>query len=139
MDMEKLLQTDVKVNIGHDKYAARIDTGNHQLVADEPVTKGGQDTGPAPYQLLLASLGSCTVITVKMYAERKGWDLQSVDVSLNMEQETTTEGKHTVFLRRLQLQGNLTDEQRQHLLKIAEKCPVAKLLTGKIEITSQLA
>jgi putative redox protein len=136
--MEKLLETDVKISIGQEKYLAHINTGNHAIVADEPVAKGGKDAGPNPYQLLLASLGSCTTITVKMYAERKGWDLQSIDVALNMEQETTQEGKHTVFMRRLQLRGNLTDEQRQRLLQVAKACPVAKILTGKIEIDSQL-
>lgn len=136
--MEKLLDNDVKVFLGSDKYTTQVDTANHIFLADEPESKGGFDKGPAPYQLLLASLGSCTAITVKMYAERKNWPLESVNVTLNMEQEETPQGKHTVFVRTLHLGGNLSHEQQQRLLTVAKACPVAKILSGRIEINSKL-
>lgn len=137
--MEKLLDNDVKVFLGGEKYTTQIDTVNHMFLADEPETKGGFDKGPAPYQLLLASLGSCTAITVKMYAERKNWTLENVHVTLNMEQEETPQGKRTVFIRTLQLNGTLSQEQQERLLTVAKACPVAKILTGTIEIDSRLA
>lgn len=136
--MEKLLQNDVFVALGTEKYTTKITTRTHQLIADEPVDAGGVDKGLAPYELLLASLGSCTAITVRMYADRKEWDLQHIDVQLGLEQENTKTGKHTVFLRKLKLTGNLDEKQRERLLAIAKQCPVAKVLNGQIEIKSQL-
>lgn len=136
--MEKLLENGVRIALGKEKYTAVAYARQHTLLADEPYSDGGSDMGFAPYELLLASLGSCTAITMRMYAERKQWDLQHVDVQLNMEQETTAEGKHTVFLREVKLTGNLSDEQRQRLLQIAKACPVAKVLGGKIDIVSRL-
>lgn len=136
--MEKLLDKDVSIVLGKQKYATQISARNHQLIADEPKTAGGTDKGFAPYELLLASLGSCTAVTLRMYADRKEWDLQQIDVQLNMEQEITKEGKHTVFLRQLKLKGDLDDKQKERLLAIAKQCPVAKILNGEIEIQSQL-
>ena len=136
--MEKLLENGVRIALGKEKYTTVAYARKHTLLADEPYGHGGSDMGFAPYELLLASLGSCTAITMRMYAERKRWDLQHVDVQLNMEQETTAEGKHTVFLRDVKLTGNLSDEQRQRLLQIAKACPVAKVLGGKIDIVSRL-
>lgn len=136
--MKKLLDNDVKVFLGNEKYTSRIDTVNHVFLADEPEEDGGLDKGPAPYQLLLASLGSCTAITVKMYADRKNWPLENIHVTLNMEQEETPQGKRTVFIRSLQLNGALSQEQQQRLLAIAKACPVAKILAGTIEIDSRL-
>jgi putative redox protein len=136
--MNKLLKSDVQVALGRQKYTAQVYARGHVLIADEPIEDGGSDLGFAPYELLLASLGSCTAITLRMYADRKLWDLQHVDVQLNMEQESTEHGKHTVFTRRLKLTGNLDDGQRQRLLQVAKACPVAKILSGKIEINSQL-
>ncbi len=136
--MEKLLEQGVSISLGKQNYATQIHARTHKLVADEPKKDGGTDTGFAPYELLLASLGSCTAITVRMYADRKEWDLQHIDVALNMEQETTKEGKHTIFFRELKLTGNLDQKQKERLLSIAKQCPVAKILNGRIEINSQL-
>ena len=111
-----------------------IRIGPHTLTADEPVDKGGEDTGPAPHELLLAGLASCTSMTVKMYAERKGWPLESIEVAVA--------GDHVdgafVMTRHVALKGVLTDEQRARLLDIANKCPVHRTLTGPIRIDTDL-
>jgi putative redox protein len=112
-----------------------VHIGPHHLVADEPVENGGDDAGPAPHDFLLAALGACTSITVKMYATRKGWPLTSCEVHLSQRKE---DGKH-VIERDIQLVGALDEEQRARLLEIANKCPVHKTLTGEIEIHSKLA
>ncbi len=135
--MEKLLEQAISITLGKQKYATQITARNHTLIADEPKEEGGSDTGFAPYELLLASLGSCTAITLRMYANRKEWDLQQIDVKLNIEQTSTKEGKHTVFHRDIKLKGNLDDKQKERLLAIAKQCPVAKMLNGQIEIKSQ--
>lgn len=136
--MEKLLEQDVHISLGTEKYTTQINVRTHTLIADEPTTIGGADKGFAPYELLLASLGSCTAITIRMYADRKEWDLKHIDVILNMEQEETKTGKHSVFHRALKLEGNLDIKQKERLLAIAKQCPVAKILKGQIEIESAL-
>jgi putative redox protein len=116
-------------------FRQTVRIGEHTLVADEPVSNGGQDAGPAPHEWLLAGLGACTSITLGMYARRKGWPLKDVEV--------TVEGDHVdgafVFRRQVRLAGDLTDEQRTRLLEIANRCPVHKTLTGKIVIETDLA
>ena len=111
-------------------FAQDISIGNHRLRADEEGAKGGDDTGAAPHELLLASLGACTAMTLKVYAERKGWPLKDVRITLN--------GNHVngVFeiTRNLVLEGELDAEQRQRLAEIADKCPVHKTLMGEITI-----
>jgi putative redox protein len=87
---------------------------------------------------LLASLGSCSVITLKMYAQNKKWDLISVDVKLNIEQVQKENEKITVITRKISLSGNLDSEQKERLLAVAKACPVAKTLTGTVEIESSL-
>jgi putative redox protein len=108
--------------------------GPHTLAADEPTDKGGDDTGPAPHEFLLAGLASCTSMTVKMYAERKAWPLESVEVAVS--------GDHVdgafVMTRHVTLRGNLTEDQRARLLDIANKCPVHKTLTNPIRIATDL-
>ncbi len=110
-------------------YAQSITAGKHKLVSDEPPANGGQDSGPAPYQLLLGGLGSCTSITLKMYAQRKGWDLGKVTVRLDAHlAEERVE-------RVISTSATLTQEQKDKLLEIAGKTPVTKTLlkTWKIE------
>jgi putative redox protein len=114
------------------KQTLRI--GPHELTSDEPVENGGGDAGPAPHELLLAALGSCTSMTVSMYADRKAWPLARVEVNVSGERADA------VFRirREIRLEGELSDEQRQRLLEIANKCPVHRTLSGKIEIESRL-
>jgi putative redox protein len=96
---------------------------------------GGGDAGPQPHDFLLAALGACTSMTVKMYAERKGWPLRSVEVKLSQAKE----GDVHVMKRQVRLEGDLDAEQRTRLLEIANKCPVHKTLTGHLRIETDLA
>jgi uncharacterized OsmC-like protein len=127
-------------------YAQNIVAGSHLLTADEPIAAGGTNSGPTPYDLLLAALGACTSMTVGMYARRKNWPLQGVVVRLrhariHAEDCATCETKEG-FLDRieceLELAGELSTEQRSKLLEISEKCPVHRTLQSRIEIRSSL-
>jgi putative redox protein len=125
---------DATVHTGSGKFQQEIEIGPHRLIGDETVAAGGEDTGPAPHDFLLAALGTCTSMTLKMYASRKGWQLDRVSVRLSQEKEGDT---HKIR-RHIQLEGKLDDEQRARLLEIAAKCPVHKTLTGEIAIESDL-
>jgi putative redox protein len=125
-------------------YGQLITAGAHQLVADEPASAGGADSGPTPYDLLLASLGSCTAITVRMYADRKGWPLRHVTVRLRHRRIHATDcvdcetkmGQLDHIERELQFDGELTQEQRARLADIAEHCPVHRLLHSEVHIST---
>jgi putative redox protein len=113
------------------------DHRGHHWLADEPLEAGGGNQGPSPTQLLLSSLGACTAITVRMFAARKGWPLTGAEVHLEFNPEgSPAEG--TDIRRTLTLQGNLSPEQRERLLDVANKCPLHKVLTGRIRVHSSL-
>lgn len=117
-------------------YAQDITTGGFDLKSDEPVSAGGQDTGPTPYGLVLAGLGSCTTITLKMYADRKGWDIGRMRVALTLEKDV--EGR--AFIGRvLSTDAVLSAEQWDKLIEIAGKTPVTKTLAAGAEITTSRA
>ena len=126
-------------------FAQEIHAGPHRLHADEPASAGGTDTGPSPYDLLLAALGACTSMTVAMYARRKAWPLEEVIVHLrhskihaaDCAECETKEGMLDRIKRDIHFAGPLTDEQRTRLLEIANKCPVHRTLTSEIDIVSQ--
>jgi uncharacterized OsmC-like protein len=126
-------------------FAQEILAGPHRMAADEPVTSGGTDTGPSPYDFLLAALGSCTSITVGMYARRKGWPLKDVTVRLrhsrihaaDCAECETKEGMLDRIERDIHFNGLLTAEQRSKLLEIANKCPVHRTLTSEIDIVTR--
>ena len=122
---------DVDVRTKQGKFQQTVAIGPHTFVADEPSESGGDDAGPAPHEILLAALGTCTSMTLKMYAERKGMKLERVHVHLAMDKH---EGDRTVLKRTVRLEGNLSAEERARLLEIAAKCPVHKTLSGKIEL-----
>ncbi len=106
--------------------------GGHVLTVDEPPDRGGTDTGPRPIQLLAASLAGCTAITVEMYGDRKGWDLGTVEVEVEVGYEGPVPTEFDVALR---LPEHLDAEQRRRLLVIAERCPVHKVLAGEAKVS----
>jgi len=116
-------------------YAQKIDAGGHALTADEPSARGGTNTGPSPYGLLLAALGACTSITLRMYADRKGWDLGDIKVAL--KHEKTADGADRIE-REVRFSAALTDEQRARLAEIAEKTPVTKTIKTGASIETRL-
>ena len=127
-------------------FAQQISVGPHRMSSDEPVDAGGTDTGPTPYDLLLAALGSCTSMTISVYARRKKWPLQSVTVRLRHSRIypadcadcETKNVRIDRIEREIGLKGDLSDEQRNGLLAIAEKCPVHRTLISDIRIDSRL-
>ena len=125
----------VRAEIGETDYAVALSAGNHQLTSDEPATLGGRDAGPAPYDLLLASLGACTAITLRMYAKRKQWLVRSVVVDLRFERENDV----ARIERAIAIAGDVTDEQRLRMLEIAEKTPVTLTLKAGTPIHTRLA
>lgn len=129
---------EVNVAIGEVKYRTHIQTGKHSLVADEPVDLGGGDEGPGPTEYLLSSLGACTAITLRMYADRKEWPLEAVDVKLSLSQHKEGGNLSTTIQRNIELKGDLSSEQKERLMRIADKCPVHKILSNPIEIDSKL-
>lgn len=127
-------------------YTQRITFSHHTLTADEPENVGGDDAGPGPYEYLLMSLGACTSMTIRMYAQRKQLPLKRVLVRLHHHKIhiedcgdcETREGKVDEIMREIILEGDLTNEQRQRLLEIADRCPVHRTLTSEIKIRSKL-
>jgi putative redox protein len=128
------------------RFVQEIRVGEHQLFADEPIAIGGNDLGPSPYDFILAALGACTSMTVRMYAEHKKIPLADVIVKLQHEKiyakdcaECGNENSKIDHIDRLiELKGNLTEAERSRLLEIANQCPVHRTLTSKISITTQL-
>ncbi|MCL2915383.1 alpha/beta fold hydrolase [Shewanella corallii] len=126
------------------KFTRTLVCDKHQWIADEPAGVGGDELGPDPYEHLLAALGACTSMTVRMYANRKGLDLQDVQVLLEHSRQHGEDCQHCddqhakveVLARKVKVTGDLTPEQRQRLLEIADLCPVHKTLSGKIVITT---
>ena len=125
-------------------FGQRIVAGGHQLVADEPAAIGGADSGPTPYDLLLAGLGACTAITVRMYADRKGWPLRQMTVRLRHSRIhaidcvdcETKSGQLDQIDRELHFEGDLTDDQRARLMSIAERCPVHRTLNSEVLVAT---
>jgi len=123
-------------------YQTRIDTGDLALIGDEPIESGGDGLGPNPYELLLAALGQCTVLTILLYARRKGWPVEGVSVCANHERLVVSEEIDGELIRKkverivqeIVLQGNLDEDQRARLIEIAGKCPVHRTMTGDLEI-----
>ncbi len=147
-DKYELLSTDksVVVRIGREKYTTEIVARNHAILIDEPKKYGGKDAGMSPYELLLSSLGSCTAITLRMYADRKKWDLKEVKVHLEHYKQHAKDSdccaedntKIDKFVREIKLKGNLTNMQKERLIQIANRCPVHRTLENKIEIETKL-
>ncbi len=137
----------VEVSGGNAPYRQDIQAGRHALAADEPATAGGADAGPAPYQYILAGLGACTSMTLRLYAQRKALPLERVAVALrhekihakDCEECETKDGKVDRIGRVIELEGDLDDAQRRRMLEIADRCPVHRSLTGEIVVQTRVA
>ena len=137
----------VVIRTGHGRFGTEVHTKSHRLIADEPRSFGGDDTGPTPYDLLNAALGTCTAMTMKMYADRKEWPLEGVEIHVTHERkhaeecdhvEAMEEGRQIQALNRaIAITGPLDDEQRAKLIEIADKCPVHRTMEGELHIHTQ--
>jgi putative redox protein len=137
----------VTVRLGRG-FRTTVDTASHQFFADEPPDEGGEDAGPNPYDLLLASLGACTAMTLRLYADGKSWSLDSVRITLRHDRTHVKDctdcaedhrGAHVDHIERIvHLTGDLDPSQRERLLEIAERCPVARTLENGPRIRSRL-
>ncbi|MCS3634306.1 putative redox protein [Salinibacter ruber] len=127
-------------------YRTAIQAGRHALVGDEPESVGGDDDGPTPYGFLLSALGSCTGMTLRMYADRKEWPLDETIVRLSHEKVhaedcencDTEQGQVDRITREIEIRGRLSDDQRERLFEIANKCPVHRTLLGDVDVRSSL-
>ncbi len=132
--------TNIQVTNAGEHFETSALVGDHVVIFDEPASHGGTDKAPTPHQMLLSALGACIAITLRMYADRKEWDLKKIIVSLNMEKINEVSGSPenpineeiTKIYRKVEFGGNLSDEQLKRLFIISDKCPVHKTLTGKI-------
>lgn len=115
-------------------YVSALSNGRHEVIADEPIEKGGTDTGFTPRELLFASLASCSSITMTMYANRKGWDVREIKV----EVEHVEVGEEGVVNKKISFVGNLDEKQIERLKVIAGKCPIHKTLEGCMEIRTEI-
>lgn len=139
-------EKDILARLDDEGFTTEIMVRHHSLTADEPESFGGNDFGPSPYELLNAGLGACTAMTLQLYARRKKWDLQEVRVHLDHAKEYAedmhkmgeADSKIDRFSRVLELKGDLSEEQRQRLLEIAERCPVHRTLSQKSTIVTAL-
>lgn len=124
---------------GNGPFGQFITTGHHVLGADEVEALGGRDTGPDPFELLLAGLGACTAMTLRLYANRHKWPLERVEVTLRHTRLGTPSGDaRDGFERKVALKGDLDDEQRHKLIEIADKCPVSRTLQRGSEVLTSL-
>lgn len=126
----------VKASIGTDHYRVVLTAGKNTIIGDEPTTNGGGDEGMNPHEILASSLGACTCATVRMYADRKEWPLEAINVAIHL---TRDEEKNTTLItREIEFVGNLAPEEVDRLLTIANKCPIHKALTNPISIETTL-
>ncbi|GAA5095783.1 OsmC family protein [Chryseobacterium ginsengisoli] len=128
----------VKASLGTEKYYTEVVAGENTLITDEPVDKGGQNKGFNPFEILATSLASCTAATLRMYIDRKEWNVEKINVEVELENFPLT--KRTIFITNISFEGtNLDDEQMKRLHTIANACPVHKILTNDIEILTKFS
>lgn len=125
---------------GKGRYQQSVQAGKHLLLADEPPELGGEDAGPAPYDYLLAALGACTSMTLRMYAEHKKLPLTGVRVELtHTKVDVEGKGKTDLIRRSISLDGDLSEDQQKRLIEIANRCPVHRTLSSELQIETSLA
>ncbi len=137
---------EVMANLGQEGFTTQMRAGKHFFIADEPKSFGGEDLGPSPYDLISGALAACTSMTIQMYSRRKKWPLENVETHVNHQKTHAQDcencerntAKIDVFEREIVLNGNLDEEQQQKLLEIADKCPVHRTLSNKVEVTTHL-
>lgn len=127
--------TKVSATIKKELYKTEITSpSGNVVISDEPVDKGGMNKGFSPHELLVAALSACTSATLRMYADRKGWDVQEVHVETELMDVDNT----SLFTRKIKFTGTLDEDQKKRLLEIANKCPIHKVLSGPIKIETGL-
>ncbi|SIT24700.1 OsmC family protein [Chryseobacterium gambrini] len=128
----------VKASLGTEKYYTEVMAGENTLITDEPVDKGGGNKGFNPFEILATSLASCTAATLRMYIDRKEWNVEKINVEVELENFPLT--KRAIFKRDISFEGtNLDDEQLKRLHAIADACPIHKILTNDIEILTKFS
>lgn len=135
--MANLLEKNITGKIGTQKYLCTISWRNGTFVMDEPESIDGKDLGPDPYSTLLASLAGCTLSTLRMYIDRKGWDISEINISLNLSQENNSDFTTTIS-REITFSKTIDEEIKNRLLIIAEKCPVSKILKNQVLINTTI-
>ncbi|WP_299157353.1 OsmC family protein [uncultured Tenacibaculum sp.] len=134
--MPKNITSEVKLT--NRNYLAEAKMRNHFVMIDEPVNKGGDDNAPTPVEYLLTAIGGCVSMTLRMYAERKKWDIGEITVKVIQKQALTSEGIKKSLIEEISFEKEVTEEQQVKLLEMAGQCPVAKMVKGETEITSKI-
>jgi putative redox protein len=132
--MKYKMERPVQGSIEKEKYQCTIEWRNGKIIADEPESIGGKDTGPDPYTLLLSSLISCKLITLRMYIDHKKWDISRLAIQANLYQETKDEVINNIIDCDILFLTDVSDEQRLKLQEIAKNCPVSKILQGELKV-----
>ncbi len=135
--MEYKLERPIVGKIGKEHYKVTLEWRNGIIVGDEPTSIGGKDIGPDPYTLFLSALAACTLSTLRMYIDRKGWDIPEISVHVNMYQ-TTNEILTTNIVRAIYFDNTISADQEERLLLIAKKCPISKILENSIAIITTI-
>ena len=136
--MEYKFQKPVHGTIGTERYQCTIEWRNGKFIADEPEASGGNDTGPDPYTLLLSSLASCILITLRMYIERKGWDIPNISVNANLYQETKDDKTTAIIDSDIVFPSPVDEEQKLRMQEIAKHCPISKILENDIKVRTSV-
>lgn len=134
--MKYILEKPVIGIIGNEHFLTSVHWRNGVMITDEPEKLGGRDLGPDPYTLLLSSLVSCTLATLRMYIGHKGLDIPEIRVEVNMYQRIGNDGAVMQVERRIAIAGPPDSDLQQRLLRVAENCPISKILKGNINITT---
>jgi putative redox protein len=132
--MQYKFEKPIAATIGTEKYQCTIEWRNGKLIADEPPSSGGKDSGPDPHTLLLSAVASCALITLRMYIDRKNWDIPLITVNVNLYQETVNEKLTTIIDRDIIFRNAVPDEQKTKLKEIADLCPISKILENDIKL-----